>query len=234
MTEREFREWNEAMARKYDPDLFHHHPNPVVRYVERKRVRRILEWLVPQPGDYIVDVGCGAGNILEQIRVGHLVGVDLSPYLLGKAQRRLLGKAFLVQGNIEALPLPTAAFDKAYCSEVLEHLPHPEQALREICRILKPTGLLIISVPNETLINRIKAVLLRLGLFRLVLGGNKAKNYQSPMHMEDEWHLSQIDPQRLRQMGEGLFWLEAVSGIPFPFFPLRYVFISRPCRSQDS
>jgi len=233
MTEREFREWNEEMARKYDPDLFHHHPNPVIRYVERKRVRRILAWLVPQPGEYILDVGCGAGNVLEQMQVGHLIGVDLSSYLLGKARRRLLDKASLIQGNVETLPLRTGTFDKAYCSEVLEHLPHPEQVLREIRRILKPSGLLIISVPNEALINRIKGVLLKLGLFRLILGGNNAEDYQSPTHMEDEWHLSQIDPHRLRQMCENLFLIEAVSSIPFSFFPLRYVLISRPCHSQD-
>ena len=62
-----FREWNEKMVKKYDPDAFHHHPNPAVRFIEAKRVNTILKLIdIRYKGGRLLEVGCGAGNILEK------------------------------------------------------------------------------------------------------------------------------------------------------------------------
>ncbi len=50
--------------------------------------------------------------------------------------------------DIQAMPLPEASFDTVLCVEVLEHVPHPQQALSEIWRVLKPNGKLVITVPH--------------------------------------------------------------------------------------
>jgi len=63
---REFKSWNDAMVEKYDVEQFHDHPSPLIRYIERKRVRRILALLAACPEDRVLEIGCGAGNILAQ------------------------------------------------------------------------------------------------------------------------------------------------------------------------
>lgn len=219
----EFRQWNEAMAHKYDPDLFHNHPNPLVRYIERKRVRTIIKRLEVGFGERVMDVGCGAGNILAQLPQARAVGLDLSSYLLAKARAHLQDTTFLVRGDVEGLPFQDGVFDKAYCSEVLEHLPAPWRALEEIARVVKGGGRVILSIPNEGFINRIKTLLVRLRLFGLLLGGRNAQGYRSPVRMEDEWHISPLDLQTLRSLAQDTLVFEKIEGIPFSFLPLRYV-----------
>ena len=60
-----FTSWNERMALKYTPHDYHTKSVFVVRFVERMRVRAILKLLSPKPEDKILEIGCGAGNILE-------------------------------------------------------------------------------------------------------------------------------------------------------------------------
>ena len=87
----EFKAWNERMVHKYDPDAFHHHPNPFVRFVERKRVRVIFDLLKIQPGDRVLEVGCGAGNVMEQANEGEVFGTDISETILLKAKKKAEG-----------------------------------------------------------------------------------------------------------------------------------------------
>src|SRR2546426_9850848 len=54
---REFKAWNDSMVEKYDVEQFHNHPSPLIRYIERKRVRRILALLAPRPGDRVLEIG---------------------------------------------------------------------------------------------------------------------------------------------------------------------------------
>jgi len=52
-----------------------------------------------------------------------------------------------VISDITSIPLPDASFDACLCTEVLEHLPHPIEALRELARLLRPGGRLILTAP---------------------------------------------------------------------------------------
>lgn len=227
MVTSELRQWNEEMAHKYDPDLFHRHPNLLVRYIERKRVRTIIKRLEVGSGERVMDVGCGAGNILAELPQARAVGLDLSSYLLAKARARLHDTAFLVRGDVEGLPFADSFFDKAYCSEVLEHLPSPQRALEEIARVMKAGGRVILSIPNEGLIDRIKTLLVRLRLFGLLLAGRNVQGYHSPVRMEDEWHISPLDLQTLRALARDTLVFERIEGIPFFLLPLRYVVTCR-------
>ena len=132
----EFKEWNEKMVEKYDPDAFHHHPNPLIRFIEAQRVRAILRLLDLKPGDRLLEVGCGAGNVLESTPPSERFGVDLSTFILQKAKQRLRETAHLFQGDAQSLPLKSGVFKQVICSEVLEHLLDPSAALQEMGRIL--------------------------------------------------------------------------------------------------
>lgn len=84
----------------------------------------------------------GAGKLPHRFLVGKL-GVEYTSLDFKKTHPELD-----VVADIQAMPLPDASFDSAICIEVLEHVPNPEKALRELFRVLKPGGKLVFSVPH--------------------------------------------------------------------------------------
>jgi len=217
-----FKEWNEKMVRKYDPDAFHHHPNPIVRFIERKRVEAIFKLMKPYKDNPVLEVGCGAGNVIEKALIGELFGVDMSSFILAKAQQKLNKRVHLFQGDALNLPCKNQVFMQVICSEVLEHLLSPLDALNEIARILKPQGVAIISVPNELWINRIKSILVQLRIFRWFM--NRRGEYREmPERMEDEWHLHTLSLEEWLTLFRRYFKLTRLRRIPFLWLPLRYV-----------
>ncbi len=119
----------------------------------RRRVQTVFEWLRPQDDDRILDGGCGRGfylGFLREVCEAELCGVELEfPYLqiAGEALSGL-PSITMVNSSLYALPFPNDYFDKAILSEVLEHVPGDVQALCEVARVLKPGGLIAITVPN--------------------------------------------------------------------------------------
>jgi len=93
-------------------------------------------------GDAVYDIGCGASPHAEFIRslAARHIGIDAEDGFYGQG-------AVDVAGLADALPLCGASADAVLSSQVLEHLPDPEAAMREMCRVLKPGGLLFISFP---------------------------------------------------------------------------------------
>jgi ubiquinone/menaquinone biosynthesis C-methylase UbiE len=219
---REFKSWNDEMVEKYDVERFHDHPSPLIRFIERKRVRRILALLATRPGERVLEIGCGAGNILVQIPGGRRCGIDLAESLLAKAARRLAKHGTLVQGDAEHLPFRDRSWQRVYCSEVLEHIPSPGRALAEMRRVVADGGVAVVSVPNERLINTLKAMLRRSGLYRLLLRA-RSGDYEMPERMDDEWHLHVFDLAGLLAIIPPGLRVTRVEGIPFGWLPLRYV-----------
>ena len=218
----EFKEWNEKMVEKYDPDAFHHHPNSLIRFIEARRVKTILRFLDLKEGDRLLEVGCGAGNILEMTPPSQRFGVDLSTFVLEKAKQRLNKTAQLFQANAQSLPLKSGVFQRVICSEVLEHLLDPAAALQEIGRILDSHGAAILSVPNEPLINRIKRILVGLGIFNRLF--QKQGDYaRVPERMDDEWHLHSLDLREWLNLVKPFFRVTRIRRIPFFWIPVRYV-----------
>lgn len=98
----------------------------------------------------ILDVGCGEGFTLEELRLKgigkKLEGVDFLPRAIELGQKEH-PKLDLKVGDIFDLKYPDNSFDVVVCSEVLEHIPDPEKGLRELVRVSK--GYCVLSVPNE-------------------------------------------------------------------------------------
>jgi ubiquinone/menaquinone biosynthesis C-methylase UbiE len=222
-SETDFARWNEEMAHKYDPEAYHLRSNFLIRWIERRRVKVILRFLNIEPRDSVLEIGCGAGNILEQIKSDQLHGVDLSTFLLKKSQQRLaFCQATLARANAERLPFVDRQFGKLICSEVLEHVANPRRVISEIARVAKVNSIIVISVPNEVWIDWIKGIIRSLGLGRWLLQGNNG-SYNSPNQMTDEWHLHSFDLTLLKEVSKNILVIQHTKAVPFSFIPLRYV-----------
>jgi SAM-dependent methyltransferase len=119
----------------------------------KKRVRTIFEWINPQDDDLILDMPCGRGfylNMFRYVSGCKLIGAELDWPVLLKAQRNVghLPDIALNNANIYALPYPSDTFDGVILSEILEHIERDVDGLREIYRVLKPGGVVAITVPN--------------------------------------------------------------------------------------
>ncbi len=221
--EKHFIQWNEEMAHKYDPEAYHLRSNFLIRWIERRRVKAILRFLNTNQHDTVLEVGCGAGNVLEQIPSNQLHGIDLSNFLLKKSQKRLVHcQAKLVQTNAERLPFADGQFRRLICTEVLEHVSDPRKVVSEMARVAAEDAVLVISVPNEKWIDRVKEIIRTLGLERWLLKGGTG-SYGSPEQMTDEWHLYSFDLQLLQEVSKDSLLIRKVKAIPFSFIPLRYV-----------
>jgi len=99
------------------------------------------------PGGRILDVGCGSGAFLYKMQSAGMeaFGVELSPDGAREAQR--LGLKVKC-GTLEQQKYPSNYFDVITLNHVFEHVPSPMRTLRELKRILKPDGRIIIAVPN--------------------------------------------------------------------------------------
>ena len=218
----EFREWNERMLEKYDPDAFHHHSNFFVRFVEKKRVKAIFKAINIKTGDCTIEIGCGAGNVIDKASPSKLFGVDISFSVLRKASQRLNNNVHLIQGDAQNLPCKDMAFTYIICSEVLEHLLDPSAAIKEMARVLKTEGTVVISVPNESMINRIKKILIHFGIFKWLF--QDRGNYSDMSErMEDEWHLHAFELKEWLDLFRKHFKITHLRRVPFCWLPLRYV-----------
>ena len=110
------------------------------------------------PGDRVLDVACGTGLIsLAAARgvgpQGRVLGVDISGEMVDAAKRRAaresLPHASVLRMDAEHLALPDAGFDVVLCALGLMYGPEPERALREMLRVLRPGGRLVVAVWGE-------------------------------------------------------------------------------------
>ena len=113
-------------------------------------IAAVADLLDPEPGDQILEVGCGGGALLSRLIAHgscHVVGVDWLRTSVNLARRRN-SRARLLQGDACALPFPDGRFDKVVAQHLIEHFDDTKRVLTEWHRVLKPKGVLVIVTPN--------------------------------------------------------------------------------------
>jgi SAM-dependent methyltransferase len=129
-------------------------------FAERARLLRAEV----QPGERVLDLGCGAGRFLAVIAQagGEPVGVELAEAAAERARANVPGADVRLVDADGSLPLGHGAVDLVWCSEVLEHIPDAEAALHEARRVLRRGGRLLLTVPFH---GRVQAALIALTRF---------------------------------------------------------------------
>ncbi|MEV6846516.1 class I SAM-dependent methyltransferase [Actinoplanes sp. NPDC051411] len=137
-TIRSRRYWDEV-APRYDRAM---------RFLERFQFRGGREWVCSRARGDVLEVAVGTGlNLALYPPEARLTGVDLSPEMLAWARSRsaALGRAIeLKEADVEALPFDDGAFDTVVCTLAMCAVPDERTALLEMCRVLRPGGLLLL------------------------------------------------------------------------------------------
>jgi ubiquinone/menaquinone biosynthesis C-methylase UbiE len=118
----------------------------------------LMECAALAPGERVLDVACGTGLVAFAAAAavgpgGDVMGVDLSGRMIESAGLRArecnIANTRFARMDAERLDLPDAGFDVVLCALGLMYMPHPEQALREMRRVLRPGGRIVLVVWGE-------------------------------------------------------------------------------------
>jgi len=137
--------WNRR-APGFDADFGHSIHTPA----ERAAWDRILDLVVPARGGLdALDVGCGTGFLTFELAArGHrVIGIDFAPAMIAEARRKAAERGTVVrleEGDAEQLRFAAGSFDLLMSRHLLWTLPHPEAAIDEWMRVLRPGGRLVI------------------------------------------------------------------------------------------
>jgi ubiquinone/menaquinone biosynthesis C-methylase UbiE len=153
----------------YDPSRFEEldqqgDPTAYVRFMDdtrrleaaRKYKETVVSLLELHPGDTVLDVGCGTGDdvlVVAQIvgEQGRVVGIDVSEVMIAEARKRSKGSPLpieLILGNAYNLDFADETFDAVRCERVFEHLDRPVDALREIARVTRSGGRVVVTASD--------------------------------------------------------------------------------------
>jgi 2-polyprenyl-6-hydroxyphenyl methylase/3-demethylubiquinone-9 3-methyltransferase len=122
------------------------------QYDTRRRLEIVFDELLASTdlsGRSVLDVGCGSGWFSQwaAARGAHVTSLDMGVRLLDQTRRKCATRA--VAADACHLPLASDTFDAVISSECIEHTTDPRLALREIHRVTRPGGVLVVTVPNQ-------------------------------------------------------------------------------------
>ena len=118
-----------------------------------KRIRIIYEELLPKEylkGKKFLEVGCGLGYFSNKAsKIGaNVTGIDIGPNLV-EINKKKTPKGVFKVASASDLPFKDETFDVVLSTEVIEHVNNQKSALKEMCRVLKKNGILVITTPNR-------------------------------------------------------------------------------------
>jgi 2-polyprenyl-3-methyl-5-hydroxy-6-metoxy-1,4-benzoquinol methylase len=208
---------NDRLAREHPIDDYYARSFLPIRLIERRRLEIIKEMAGDTRGLELAEIGSGGGHVLRMFPSAKLTAIDVSDVFLDTAKRNLAGyDAKFVKGEVDKLDLPPASFDRIICTEVLEHTENPDAILAAIARLLRPTGVAVITVPNDPLILRLK------GIVKMTPAGYLLKNRIN--WGGDVYHLHRWTPKEFERILQPHFRVTERRASPTDALPIRACF----------
>lgn len=135
------REWLKKDARLYDSGLGD--------YAKIKDNEIILELINKEKGIKVLDIPCGSGRVTKLLlsRGFDVTAADYSEKMLKETEEKIGIKA--IRADIFNTPFKDNEFDLVISLRILFHYPNPEMIIKELCRVTKPKGTIIIDVLNK-------------------------------------------------------------------------------------
>ena len=135
-------------AEKYDSWF----ETPLGRLIKGYESSLVLRMLVPEPGEVILDAGCGTGIFTTDILEAgaRVVGLELALAMLRRAKTKCPGRTFQsVLGDMQRLPFADASFHKAISITAIEFIQDARIAVEELFRVTKPGGSIVVATLNS-------------------------------------------------------------------------------------
>lgn len=115
-----------------------------------KTLSQLTDYVDVKENWTMLDIGCGKGTFLKYCPFKKKYGIDFSNVAISSAKKLDL-RVFVCDIESERLPFKDSSIDLIFCLEVFEHIFDEVHIMNEIKRVLKPTGIIYVSVPNEVL-----------------------------------------------------------------------------------
>lgn len=208
---------NDRLAREHPIDDYYARSPLPIRWIEGRRLSIIRELIGEARGLELAEVGSGGGHVLRMFPEAKITAIDVSDVFLDTARKNLQGyDARFLKGEVDKIDLPAESFDRIICTEVLEHAVDPGAMLAAMARLLRPSGVAVITVPNDPLILSLKDVVRRspAGLLlgdRIQWGG-------------DVYHLHRWKPAEFERLLAEHFRVTHRKSAPFDALPIRACF----------
>lgn len=182
--------WNDAMYVAH-PTPYH---NKIAGIIERMRAAIIKDMCDVKRKDSLIEIGCEQGILLDVLPdCKNKVGLDISEAALKDAKRRLGNRVKLIKADAEVpIKLPKESFDVLVCSQTLEHVKHPDKVMENMKRLAKKNARIVISVPNELFMLKIKTFLKKIGLIQWLFPGIEEG--------VSEWHLQVFTHNMVKEL----------------------------------
>ncbi|AUX26499.1 3-demethylubiquinone-9 3-methyltransferase [Sorangium cellulosum] len=213
---------NDRLAREHPIDDYYERAPLPIRLIERKRLAILRDMLGDCAGLELAEVGSGGGHVLRMFPRARITAIDVSDVYLDTARKNLAGyDVRFLKGEVDKLDLPAASFDRIVCTEVLEHTVDPPAILAAMARLLRPTGVAAITVPNDPLIARLKRVLRGTPVLGRLLGDRIRWG-------GDAYHLHQWTPAQFGRLLSRYFHVVERRAAPYDALPIRACFRCAP------
>ena len=138
------------LSSEISDDFVHMHEEILVPAIYAQWAHRVADASEIDIGHHVLDVACGTGSLskaaqLETGLSGKVIGIEANEKMLAAAQKKSRGIEWK-QGNPEALPFENNSFDRVLCQFSLMFFPNRVAAIKEMLRVCKPDGMVVIAV----------------------------------------------------------------------------------------
>ena len=179
------------------PHEIYYAQTPISKWIHDWRIKSLIKLIGNVTDKVILDAGSGEGFFLSKIKAKEKYGIEISEKRLRRSQN-LVPNMDVISGDVTNLPFDDETFDVIVCSEVLEHVNDFQKALLEFKRCLKPSGILVVSFPNEQTVAFGRLLILKF-----------------PLHEVD--HINWITPKDIKKALGKKYINSNIPPLPYPF-----------------